>query len=68
MNDLEEKNVIESVELVARIVRSCREKMDASNRLSPRGISTPGALFPLLPRDHTDIFVVSPVLCPKGDR
>lgn len=53
MNDSGEKNVIESVELVARIVRSCREKMDASNRLSPRGVSTPGALFPLFPRDLT---------------
>lgn len=53
MNDSGEKNVIESVELVARIVRSCREKMDASNRLSPRDVSTPGALFPLFPRDLT---------------
>lgn len=53
MNNLIEKNMIESIELVARIVRSCREKMDTSNRLSPRGVSTPGALFPLFPRDLT---------------
>lgn len=53
MNNLVEKNMIESIELVARIVRSCREKMDTSNRLSPRGVSTPGALFPLFPRDLT---------------
>lgn len=53
MNDLVEKNMIESIERVARIVRSYREKMDTSNRLSPRGVSTLGVFLPLFSRDLT---------------